>query len=141
MYQHFIISLHVWIGNIISELVVKRHHASDWVFTFNLIFFYLCRRHRFIVGISIYINNNHLMNFVYNLSVNLTTEVVIFYKGLLVYFNIHIIANFYQITIFSHHILVDDPSQSKRGLNNIFYDFFFTKQRNKISGECDFSKL
>lgn len=86
------------------------------------------------------------MNFVYNLSVNLTTEVVIFYKGLLVYLKKeitakHIIANFYQITIFSHHILVDDPSHSKRGLNNIFYDFFFTKQRNKISGECHFSNL
>lgn len=45
------------------------------------------------------------MNFVYNLSVNLTTEVVIFYKGLLVYLKKeipakHIIANFYQITIF-----------------------------------------
>lgn len=108
------------------------------IFTLNLIFFYLCRRHRFIVGISIYINNNHLMNFVYNLSVNLTSEVVIFYKGLLVYRKkeipaTHIIANFYQITIFSHHILVDDPSHSKRGLNNIFYDFFFykTKKQNK----------
>lgn len=135
MYQHFIISLHVWIGNIISELVVKRHlMLLIDIFTFNLIFFYLCRRHRFIVGISIYINNNHLMNFVYNLSVNLTTEVVIFYKGLLVYLKKeitakHIIANFYQITIFSHHILVDDPSHSKRGLNNIFYDFFFLQNK------------
>lgn len=39
------------------------------------------------------------MNFVYNLSVNLTTEVVIFYKGLLVYLKKeitakHISANF-----------------------------------------------
>lgn len=78
------------------------------------------------------------MNFVYNLSVNLTIEVVIFYKGLLVYLKKeitakHIIANFYQITIFSHHILVDDPSHSKRGLNNIFYDIYFykTKKQNK----------
>lgn len=74
------------------------------------------------------------MNFVYNLSVNLTTEVVIFYKGLLVYLKKeitakHIIANFYQITIFSHHILVDDPSHSKRGLNNIFSMIFFLQNK------------
>lgn len=116
------------------------------IFTFNLIFFYLCRRHRFIVGISIYINNNHLMNFVYNLSVNLTTEVVIFYKGLLVHLKKeitakHIIANFYQITIFSHHILVDDPVILKEVWIIFSMIFFFTKQRNKISGECHFFKV
>lgn len=65
------------------------------------------------------------MNFVYNLSVNLTTKVVIFYKGLWVHFTKeittkHIIANFYQITIFFYHILEDEPSHSKRGLNKYF---------------------
>lgn len=64
------------------------------------------------------------MNFVYNLSVNLT-KVVIFYKGLCVHFTKeittkHIIANFYQITIFFYHILEDEPSHSKRGLNKYF---------------------